>query len=63
MLNINNNKVLNFQIRAGGKYCGIIKNKYIIRGKKIHAVKYIFNKKNYLKLKKKIGKTYNLNFQ
>ena len=63
LTNIKNNKVLNFQIRAGGRYCGIIKNKYIIRGKKIHAVKYIFNKKSYLKLRKKIEKTYNLNFQ
>ena len=41
----------------------VIKNKYTMRRKKIHAVKYIFNKKSYLKLRKKIKKTYNLNFQ
>ena len=63
LTNIKNDKVLNFQIRAGGKYCGIIKNKYLMRGKRVHAVKYAFNKKNYLKLKKKIVKAYNPNFQ
>ena len=63
LTNIKNDKVLNFQIRAGGKYCGIIKNKYLIRGKKIHAVKYTFNKKSYLKLEKKTIKSSKLNFQ
>jgi RimJ/RimL family protein N-acetyltransferase len=63
LTNIKNNKVLNFQIRSGGKYCGTIKNKYLMRGKKIHAVKYTFNKKSYLKLKKKIVKAFNFNFQ
>ena len=63
LTNIKNNKILNFQIRAGGKYSGIIINKYLMRGKKIHAVKYTFNKKSYLKLKKKIIKIHNLNFQ
>ena len=63
LTNIKNNKVLNFQIRAGGKYSGIIKNKYLMRGKKTHAVKYTFDKKSYLKLKKKIIKIHNFNFR
>ena len=63
LTNINNNKVLNFHVRAGGKYNGIIKNKYLMRGKKIHAVKYTYNKKNYLKLKKKFLKTVSFSFQ
>jgi hypothetical protein len=34
-----------------------------MRGKKIHAIKYTFNKKSYLKLKKKIIKIHNFNFR
>ena len=58
LTNQKNNKVVNFQIRAGGKYCGIIKNKYLMKGKKTHAVKYIYNKKSYQKLKRKFVKIY-----
>jgi len=50
-------------MRAGGKYCGIIKNKFLMRGKKTHAVKYIFNKESYQKLKRKFVKIINSNFQ
>ena len=63
LTNINNNKVLNFHIRAGGKYNGIIKNKYLMRGKKIHAAKYTYNKENYLKLKEKFLRTFRSIFQ
>ena len=58
LTNQKNNKVVNFQIRAGGKYCGIIKNKYLIKGKKTHAIKYIYNKESYQKLKRKFVKIY-----
>ena len=58
LTNFKNVKVINFQIRSGGRYSGFIKNKYLIRGKKTHAVKYIFNKKFYLKLKKKFATIY-----
>ena len=58
LTNQKNKKVINFMIRAGGKYCGTIKNKYLMKGKKTHAVKYIFNKKNYQKLKRKFVKIY-----
>jgi len=63
LTNINNNKVINFHIRAGGKYNGIIKNKYLMRGKKIHAAKYTYNKKSYLKLKKKFLRAFIFSFQ
>ena len=62
LTNINNNKVINFHIRAGGKYKGIIKNKYLMRGKKIHAAKYTYNKESYLKLKKKFFKAFSFSF-
>ena len=60
LTNQKNNKVISFMISAGGKYYGIIKNKYLMKGKKTHAVKYIFNKKSYHKLKRTFAKIHKL---
>ena len=47
LTNSKNKKVINFHKKTGSKYLGIVKNKYIISGKKTSATKFQFNQKNF----------------
>tara|TARA_Y100001970_G_scaffold269230_1_gene361412 strand:+ start:401 stop:949 length:549 start_codon:yes stop_codon:yes gene_type:complete len=53
LTNRNNKKVSNFHSNTPAIYGGIIKSYFLINNKKADAIKYIFNKRNFLIFKKK----------
>ena len=53
LTNINNKRVINFHTKTTALYSGKIKSFFLIKNKKTDAVKFVFNKKNFYKFKKK----------
>ena len=53
LTNVNNERVINFHKNTTALYSGKIKSFFLIKNKKTDAVKFVFNKKNFNKFKKK----------